>query len=368
MAGMGGKLRNPQKRRPLARQKRRSFAHADVGYTCWANQNALEDASSMNSKSSGAYNVWLAMGGFIGSHLMLIVPAGVLVGVLFPHVLLPVKPLVPTFFAIMTFQSSLSNDFAAMRVALRHPLALVATILTVHVAMPLAVFALATVIFGTGSPTVVGILLEYTVPVGASSVMWIGMFCGELALGLSTLLVSTLVSPFSIPLTLQLLAGTTVHIDALSMMANMAYMVALPALVATVVNEATHGWAKCRLAPATTPLSRLLLPLIVATNATGIAEPLRHLTPELVGIMVLMLCFAIGSFFVGMAVARMLSHGNNERFVAISFCCSIRNVTAGAVLASQYFGPEVMFPAIIATPFQQVLAAAFGRIMKRMNT
>lgn len=321
----------------------------------------------MNSRTSNVYNTWLALGAFIGSHLMVIVPAGVLVGVLFPQVLLPVKPMVPTFFAVMTLQSSLSNDLAAMRVAIRRPLALVATIVMVHVIMPLVVFALATLVFGTGSPTVVGMLLEYTVPIGASSVMWIGMFSGELALGLSTLLVSTLISPFSIPLTLQLLASTTVQIDALGMMADMAYMVAIPALIATVVNEATRGWAKRELAPATTPLARLLLPLIVATNATGIAEPLRHLTPELVGIMVLMLCFAIGSFFVGMAVARRLSRGNDARFVAISFGCGIRNVTAGAVLASQYFGPEVMFPAIIATPFQQVLAAAFGRVMQRVQ-
>ncbi|MDO4805749.1 MAG: bile acid:sodium symporter family protein [Coriobacteriales bacterium] len=311
-------------------------------------------------------NAWIALGAFIGRHLMIIVPAGVVVGVLFPQLLLPVKPLVPTFFAIMTFQSSLSNDLAAMRTSLRRPLALFATILMVHVVLPLVTFGIATLIFGTGSPTVAGVLLEYTVPIGASTVMWIGMFAGELALGLSTLLVSTLISPFSIPLTLQVLVGTTVEIDALGMMGNMTYMVAIPALVATVLNEASHGWAKRTLAPATTPVSRLLLPLIVATNATGISEPLHHLTPALVGIMLLMLAFAIGAFVVGMALARLLSKGDDARFVAVSFGCGIRNVTAGAVLASQYFGPEVMFPAIIATPFQQVLAAAFGRIMERM--
>lgn len=311
-------------------------------------------------------DAWIALGAFIGKHLMIIVPAGVAVGVLFPELLLPVKPLVPTFFAIMTLQSSLSNDLAAMRTALRRPLALFATILIVHAIMPLVTFCVSSLIFGANSPTVAGVVLEYAVPIGASAVMWIGMFSGELALGLSTLLVSTLISPFSIPLTLQVLVGTTVEIDAWGMMGNMAYMVAIPALVATVFNEASRGWAKRTLAPATTPVSRLLLPLIVATNATGISEPLHHLTPELVGIMVLMVCFAIGSYFVGMAVARLLSKGDDARFVAVSFGCGIRNVTAGAVLASQYFGPEVMFPAIIATPFQQVLAAAFGRIMERM--
>ena len=310
-------------------------------------------------------NAWIALGDFIGAHLMVIVPVGVAIGVLMPQALLPLKPLVPTFFAIMTFQNSLSNDLSAMRVALRRPSAILVTLLVVHVAMPLAVFGLSTLIFGAGSATVAGVVLEYTVPIGASTIMWIGMFSGELALGLSTLLASTLISPFSIPLTLKLLVGTVVEIDVWGMMANMAYMVAFPALGATVFNEVSHGWAKRELAPATTPVSRLLLPVIVATNATGISEPLRHLTPRLVGIMALMLLFAVGSFLLGMTIARRLSRNNDARFVAVSFCCGIRNVTAGAVLASQYFGPEVMFPAIIATPFQQVLAALFGRIMER---
>ena len=308
---------------------------------------------------------WQALGAFIGEHLMVIVPAGVAIGIAFPELLLPVKPFVPTLFAIMTLQNSLSNDLKSMFVALRRPAALVISILTVHVVMPLATFAVASLIFGAHSPTVAGVVLEYSVPIGASTVMWIGMFQGELALGLSTLLLSTLISPFTIPATLQLLVGTTVEIDALGMMANMAYMVAIPALISTVFNELSHGWAQRVLAPATTPISRLVLPLIVATNATGIADPVRHLTPKLVGIMVLMLGFAVGSFLVGMAIARRLSHGDDARFVAVSFSCGIRNVTAGAVLASQYFGPEVMFPAIIGTPFQQVLAATFGRIMAR---
>ena len=324
----------------------------------------------MGARSNGSngrarvLSLWMGMGNWIGSHLMLIVPAGVAIGVLFPQVLLPLKPLVPTFFAIMTFQNSLSNNLAAMRTAVRRPWVIAVTILTIHLAMPLLVFAVASLLFGPTSPTVAGVVLEYTVPIGASTIMWIGMFAGEVALGLSTLLVSTLISPVTIPLTLQLLVGATVEIDAVGMMTSMAYMVALPALVATAFNEASQGWAQRTLAPATTPVSRLLLPLIVATNATGISEPLHNLTPALVGIMVLMLCFAIGSFLAGMALAYRLSKGSEARFVALSFSCGIRNVTAGALLASQYFGPEVMFPAIIATPFQQVLAAAFGRIMR----
>ena len=317
------------------------------------------------SAGSPAYAAWLALGNWIGKHLMLVVPAGVAIGVLFPQVLAPLRPYIPILFAIMTFQNSLGNNLSSMRQALGRPLALVASILMVHVAMPLLTFAVSSLLFGPTSPTVAGVVLEYSVPVGASTVMWIAMFEGELALGLSTLLVSTLLAPFSIPLTLQLLVGTTVEVDALGMVVDMLCMIALPALAATICNELSHGWAKEKLAPATMPVSRIILPIIVSTNATGISEYLHNLTPRLVGIMLFMLAFAILSFIFGMALARSVSR-DRARFVAVSFSCGIRNVSAGAVLASQYFGPEVMFPAVIGTLFQQFLAAAFGGVMQRV--
>ena len=69
---------------------------------------------------------------------------------------------------------------------------------------------------------------------------------------------------------------------------------------------------------------------------------------------------------MGMVVAHRVAGTDGARFVAISFSCGIRNITAGAVLAAQYFGPEVLFPAIMGTPFQQVLAATFGKVMERV--
>lgn len=313
------------------------------------------------------FNAWQALGRWIGSHLMLVVPAGVALGVLFPQVLLPIKPYIPLLFAIMTFQNSLGNDLGAMRHAFRSPGLIALVLCLVHVGMPLLTFGASALAFGISSPTVAGVVLEYAVPVGASTVMWISMFGGELALGLSILLLSTLLAPFSIPLTLKLLVGATVEVDVIGMIADMLFMIAVPAVAATVFNEASHGWAKEKLAPATTPLSRILLPVIVSTNATGIAGYLHNLTPRLIAIMLFMLAFAMLSFVIGMGVARLVSR-DDERFVAVSFSCGIRNVSAGAVLASQYFGPEVMFPAVIGTLFQQFLAALFGRIMQWLLT
>ena len=317
-----------------------------------------------DEQQSPAIRAWLGLGRWIGAHLMVVVPACVALGVVLPQLLLPVKPYIPVLFAIMTFQNSLGNEAQAMRKALTNPLTLALILLTVHVAMPLVTFGASTLVFGAGSPTVVGVVLEYSVPIGASTVMWIAMFSGDLALGLSALLISTLAAPFTIPLTLKLLVGKTVQIDALGMIGDMLFMIALPALAATIFNDLSHGWAKQTLQPATMPVSRILLPIIVGTNATGVADYLHNLDLRLVGIIVFMLAFAVLSLVVGMLLARLLARSRAE-FVATAFSCGIRNVSAGAVLASQYFGPEVMFPAVIGTLFQQFLAALFGHLMER---
>lgn len=310
-------------------------------------------------------HTWMELGRFISSHLMLIVPAGVALGVAFPQLLMPVRPFVPLLFAIMTFQNSLNNDLRSMLDVVRRPRELLVSLAMVHVVIPIATFCVASLVFGAGSPTVAGVVLEYTVPVGSSTIMWISMFSGDVALGLAALLVSTLISPLTIPLTLQLLVGTSVEVDALGMLGDMTLMVALPALAGTIVNELTSGRAAREWVPPTNTISRLLLPLIVSTNATGISGYLRNLTPQLAGITLFMLLCSVLSFVVGLMVSRLLAE-SNERFVAMAFSCGVRNVSAGATLATRYFDAEVMFPAVISTLFQQFLAAAFGRVMERM--
>ena len=322
------------------------------------------DVTKESTTESALVRAWYAVGEWIGAHLMLVVPIMVAIGMLVPEALLPFKPYIPTFFALMTLQNSLTNDASAMVGALRRPGALTVIVLWVHVAAPALVWAAASLAFGADSATVAGVVLEYSVPIGTSTVMWIGLFQGDMALGLSALLVSACASPFTIPVALKLLVGATISFDTIGMMRSMAFMVAIPALIATVANALTHG-RSARLARPTMPAARLLLPLIVGTNATSLADYVRHPTWQLAGILLFMLACAMASFLVGMAIARWLDRDNRSRFVATSFCCSIRNVSVGAVLATQYFGPEALFPAVITTPFQQVLAALFGKIMER---
>lgn len=50
----------------------------------------------------------------------------------------------------------------------------------------------------------------------------------------------------------------------------------------------------------------------------------------------------------------------------MSFDCGLRNISSGAVIASQYFPGEVVYPVMCGTMFQQMLAALFGKVIERM--
>ena len=180
---------------------------------------------------------WKQLGAFIGKHMAYFVPLCVATGVLLPGVFGPLKAIVPFIFAIMTFQGSLSNTFRQLVEVFRHPLKLLAILLIAEVFMPVLAYLLGTVFFGSNPNLVAGIVLEYSVPIAVISFMWVGIYEGDGPLCLASILVSTVISPVTIPLTLSVLLGASIHIDAMGMMTDMLFMIALPALAGIVVDE-----------------------------------------------------------------------------------------------------------------------------------
>ncbi|MFR2950262.1 MAG: bile acid:sodium symporter family protein [Collinsella intestinalis] len=213
---------------------------------------------------------WKRLGGFIGANMPVIVVGCVATGVLFPHELAWLKPLVPALFAFMTFQGS-RQHLGSTRRGTPPSGATVAILGVSLVAMPALAFLLSSAIFAGNTNIVTGILIEYSVPIGIVSFMWVGMF-GNTALALTAILVSTLVSPITIPLTLKLLMGASIDVDAPAMMFDMTLMIAAPALVGMIVNDLTRGWGRDVLSPAAAPLSKIFLVLIITSNSTAMSS------------------------------------------------------------------------------------------------
>lgn len=307
---------------------------------------------------------WKRFGGFVGSHMAFVSPTCVVLGVLFPDQLSVLRPAVTALFAFMTFQSSLSNTFGNLARTVRRPAPLVATLLLATALMPCAACVLATALFGASPNLVCGIVLEYSVPVAVVSAMWTNMLGGDPALSLATILVSTVAAPVTIPLTLHLLLGQTVEVDAARMMGEMVVSIALPALAGTLLNDASRGWAARDLSPALSPAGKIALVLVILSNSTGVAPYVRTLTPQLVGVMAFICAFSVGGYALGLAAARLMRRPR-EQEVSMTYLVGMRNISAGAVIAAEYFPGEVMFPVVIGTLFQQVIAACFGTVLRR---
>ena len=308
-------------------------------------------------------DAWKRLGGFIGSHMAFVSPACVVLGVLFPQ-MGAMRPLVIPLFAFMTFQSSLSNTFGNLARTVRHPAPMLVSLVLASVVMPCAACALATALFGTNPNLVCGVVLEYSVPIAVVCAMWTNMLGGDPALSLATILVSTVAAPFMIPLTLHALLGQTIEVDAARMMGEMIVSIALPALAGTAANDLTHGRAARELSPVIAPAAKIALVLVILTNSTGVAPYVRNLTPTLVAVAAFICVFSAGGYAIGLLAARVMRRPYDQT-ASMTYLVGMSNISAGAVIAGEYFPGEVMFPVVIGTLFQQVLAACFGNLLRR---
>lgn len=257
---------------------------------------------------------WHAFGNLIGSKMPFIVPCCVAAGVLFPQVFSPIRAVVPVMFAFMTFQGSLNNTVHQLLGVFKHPKDLIVILLISQVFMPTLAYFLGNLLFAGNVNLVTGILLEYSVPVAVVSFMWVGMFHGDGPLGLAVILVSTVLAPFSIPSTLQILMGYSIQIDAAKMIFDMVLMIALPALAGMMVNELTHGWGHERLSPAISPACRALLVIIITANSTAMSSYVLHMTWERIAV-------ALFIFFLRLQRVHLGSVGRTPSASAATDAC-----------------------------------------------
>ena len=297
--------------------------------------------------------------------MALIAPICVVVGVTFARWVSPVEAVVPALFAVMTFQGALNNRFREVAEVFRRPLLLLLVPAVSLVLMPSVACLLARLLFADDPQVVCGIVLEYCVPVGVVSYMWVGMYGGNRSLALALILLTTVVAPFTIPLSLEALLGATVELDVAAMMGRMLTMIAVPAVLGMVVNDATRGWGERVLSPALGPAARALLVVIIAANSTGMAPYLATVTVETFCVAGFVLAFATGGFALGCLLARALGRDAADTVTAC-FCCGIRNISAGAVIAAQFFPGPAVFAVMMGTLFQQVLAGLMGKALGRL--
>lgn len=302
------------------------------------------------------------MNGFISRHLPWFVLGCVAIGLTFADTLSQLSDVTVLLFAFMTFTNSLGGDFRDLAKVARHPLPVVAMMLLLHVVMPLLTMLAGSLLFPDAPLFTLGLLLEFSIPTAITSLMWVGIAGGDMPLCLAVVLLDTLLSPFIVPLSLRIFSGSVVEMDASSMMVDLLFMVAIPAVIAMSLHQKTHGRVKTTLKPKLEPFSKLALLLLITINATGCASFLRNIDQTLILVIVSLIGLCLFAFFLGYWVGRAL-HLPFPSILSMSMVSGSRNISAGAVLAAQYFPAEVMFPVAFSPLFFQIVMSLVAKAL-----
>lgn len=91
------------------------------------------------------------------------------------------------------------------------------------------------------------------------------------------------------------------------------------------------------------------------------------LNGERLEVAVTILVLAAGGYAIGWLIA-IFTKQNKRSTVSMIYGSGMRNISAGAVIAGAYFPAEVLFPVMIGTLFQQILAAFYGSLVRHVQT
>ncbi|MHA6483271.1 bile acid:sodium symporter family protein [Paenibacillus sp. strain BS8-2] len=297
--------------------------------------------------------------------MFLIVPCSLILGFLFERLLSPYVPAVPYLFAFVTLTMAMGCGLDQLRGVMKRPGIMVLTFMLAHVLSAVIAYAVGSAIFGSDSPYVVGLVLFTIIPLGVSSVLWVGMSGGSIPLMLAMVVLDSLLSPLVVPAGIHLFFGAAVEVKAGPLMLDLTILIVLPTVIGIILYEWSKGRIAERVKPITAPFSKLCFVSVVALNAAAIApyvEELKQDMAMLIPIVIVLvgICYAVGFIFT----ARLRNH---ETQTTVSYATGMRNISLGIVLAMGYFSPLAAVPVVLSILIQQPFATVHHYILQKIN-
>ncbi|SER36586.1 Predicted Na+-dependent transporter [Gracilibacillus ureilyticus] len=296
-----------------------------------------------------------------------IAPTSVVIGVMFAPYLVKLEGLVIYIFAFMTFAGSLSLNFVALHRVIAHPLSIIIALVLLHLVMPLWAWMIGAITFQGDMLTITGFVLAMIIPTGITSFIWVSMNNGNVALTLSIILIDTILSPFIVPFALSLFVGQAVELEVWGMMKGLLIMIVIPSLLGMILHEVTKGKAHEKWSPRLAPFSKLTLALVIMINSAAVGPYLQSVNLKLVQIAVCMFFIAGTGYFLAWFMAKSMKRDQSD-VISLTFSGGMRNISAGAVIAVQYFPGPVAVPVVTGMLFQQILASLYSKFLqKKLN-
>lgn len=297
--------------------------------------------------------------------MFLIVPGSLVLGFFFSGPLLQFVSLVPYLFAFVTLTMAIGCSLDALRVVLLRPLPILWSLSIAHVVLPLIAFGMGSLLFGASSPYTIGFVLFALIPLGVSSVIWVSLSGGSIALMLALVVVDSALSPLIVPSGIQLFFGTGLEVDNGKLMGDLLLIVVVPTIVGVLLNQLTRGRINEVVRPVAAPISKLCFVAVVALNASAIEPYVMQLRGDL--LVLAPAVIALVGICYGAGFLSALPFRNHELLVTLSYASGMRNISLGIVLALGYFSPQAAVPVVLGIMIQQPVATLHFYVLQKFN-
>lgn len=311
----------------------------------------------------------LSFASWFEKYTFILIPGSLVIGWFLSDLLLPFVSSIPYLFGYITLVMALGCGVSHLRAVMKRPIPVILTLLLAHAAAPLLAYGLGSMVFGPQSEYTTGLVLFAIIPLGVSSVLWVGSSGGSVPFILSVVVLDTLLSPLVVPALMELLLGRgSLSLDMSALIIDLLQMVVLPTVVGVLLYELSKGRAKEWSAPAAQPLSKLAFMLVVMLNAAAIAPHAASMKQEMIVIVptvivLICICYALG-YYGGY----LLPGRNRELQITQTYAAGMRNISLGMVLATAYFSPQASVPVVLSIMFQQPVATIVHALFSKFNS
>jgi predicted Na+-dependent transporter len=305
----------------------------------------------------------LAVNRFYERNMIFFIPASLVLGFLFYRWFDSWSVAIPYLFAYITFVMALDCNVRQLVQTLKFPIPILLTLLLVHGAAPYLAYQLGGLVFGEGSPYIIGLVLFAVIPLGVSSVIWVRMIGGNIPLTLSLIVIDSLFSPLVVPFLIHLYFGESIEFDSMKVMLDLMKIVVIPTILGVVVNELTRGRALKWSGFVAGPTSKLAFFMVVLINAAVIA-PLVHTFKS---DMLLLVTTSVTIILVGYALGWLGARWFRDPAIlrTMTYSAGIKNISLGIVIGITYFEPKAVVPIVLTILIQQPMATLMFQVFKK---
>ena len=196
-----------------------------------------------------------------------------------------------------------------------------------------------------------GIVLAFSCPAAVATTFWAKVFRADVPVALIISTVANLLSVVTIPATMLIAIGTTVSMDVVGMMLNLAEIVLIPMTASFLIKKYVH--INRRLVTTVTSRTELviLVFLVWGSTALGAAYAKENVMEFLVLNVFLLLTLAL-AFIMAYLLTRRFGH---KQAVSIGIATTVKNAALSLVIGSVAFGPQIIPPLIANLIAQNLL-------------